>query len=89
MACGWANDFGFAVDLNIVGAAELIAVDQQGDARIAPDVLDLVGAVARRDRHAAVGADHRRDQGHLQRAVSLARHQHAVMIAALETLELR
>ena len=56
------NYLGRAVNLYIIRAVELFTKDQQGYLRITPDVLDFVGALARRDCDPAVVADHRGDQ---------------------------
>src|SRR5882724_9769983 len=63
---GMRDNFGLAVDLDVIGAVELLAVYQQGNLRVASDILDLVSRVSRGDDYVTVGAEHRRHKRHLQ-----------------------
>jgi hypothetical protein len=57
---GMRDHFGLAVDLDVIGAVELLAVHQQRNLRVALDSLDLVGRVSGRDVHVAIAAEKRR-----------------------------
>lgn len=51
------DHFGFAVDLDVMGAVEFLAVHQQRNLWVALDILDLVGRVSRGDDDVAIGAE--------------------------------
>jgi hypothetical protein len=77
-----------AVDLDVIGSVKPITEDQQGDLGVAANVFYLVSFLPRGEDHPALPVDNRRNQGHLQRAVALARHQHALMVVFQEFLRL-